>query len=159
MFTQKQIKKMEKNINESFSFANKKFNKYNVEWKGSEFEPFSLYLGTGAYVRMSNRPENGSIVVASIELREEDQGKGYFKDFYALLENIANKKDCQIVFESVLNEKLFSYLEDKGYTNHMNSGTFYKHFGPTADMRVAEEKKELENYLEKFHISSDPKLK
>ena len=151
MLKEKQLQKMEKAINESFEIANKRFNKYNVEFQDANFKPFHLFLGTGNYVRMSNRPPNGSIVVAVVELEEKKQGKGYFKDLYKLLEKVATERDCQIVFESVLNDKLIDFLKREGYSEYMESRTFYKHFGPSADINIQREKEELETFLKNIN--------
>lgn len=144
MFSQKQLDSIEKDIEKSLEQASKKMVKYFIEHKGKEYKPLNTYFGVGDYLRMYPRHEVGCLVVASIEINQKKQGKGYFKSFYNLLEKIASGKEMRIVFESVLNPKLQLFLEREGYINYNDSGTFYKDYALNPEMKVLKEKEELE---------------
>lgn len=144
MFNQKQLDSIEKDIEKSLEQASKKMVKYFIEHKGKEYKPLNTYFGVGDYLRMYPRHEVGCLVVASIEINQKKQGKGYFKSFYNLLEKIASDKEMRIVFESVLNPKLQLFLEREGYINYNGSGTFYKDYALNPEMKVLKEKEELE---------------
>lgn len=127
MFTEKKLNKIEKDINESLLIADNRMNKYFNEYKGKEYLPLSIFMGVGRYVRKYPYAENGSLVVANIQIDPRKQGQGYFKQFYKLLEKIANEKNLEIVFESVLSEKLNQFLKREGFSE--NNGTFFKQYG------------------------------
>lgn len=144
MFSQKQLDNIEKDIDKSLEQASKKMVKYFIEHKGKEYKPLNTYFGVGDYLRMYPRHDVGCLVVASIEVNQKKQGKGYFKSFYNLLEKIAYKKEMRIIFESVLNPKLQSFLEREGYINYNNSGTFYKDYTLNPEIKILNEREELD---------------
>lgn len=123
MLTTKQIKKIELTIDEFLITASKKFSNYHIEHVS--FGSLHTYFGVGNYVRMYPLAENGSIVVASVDIDEDKQGKGYFKSFYNKIEEIAEEKNMRIVFESVINPRLEEWLKTKGY-NLYPGGSYYK---------------------------------
>lgn len=143
MFTQKKLDKIEQDINNSLNIADKRAGKYIAEYKGRDYLPLDIYLGTGRYVRKYPFAENGSIVVAKIEVDERKKGKGYFKSFYNLLEKIASEKSLEIVFESVLSDELNVFLKREGYSEYQKTGTFYKQYRPELNSNASVEKEEI----------------
>lgn len=143
MFTQKKLDKIEQDIKNSLDIADKRAGKYLAEYKGRDYLPLDIYLGTGKYVRKYPFAENGSIVVAKIEVDESKKGKGYFKSFYNLLEKIASEKSLEIVFESVLSEELNVFLKREGFSEYQNTGTFYKQYQPALYLKASVEKEEI----------------
>lgn len=146
MLSKKQVSKMEKEIDRLCEETNY-FEKYRAE--RISFGPVNLYLGVGKYVRIYPFCETGSIVIASVEVEERKQGKGFFKDFFERIENIAEQKGMRLVFESLVNFELEDWLANKGYTLYGQE----KHMGCSYFKDVKEynminkEKIEIKNHL------------
>lgn len=72
-----------------------------------------------AYVRVTRRRVNREIVetidVASVEVPEAHQGKGCFSRWLPKVEALAAKHGRIVFVESVLNDRLASFLVARGY--------------------------------------------
>jgi len=104
-------------------------------------------LKLSAYIRYTNRwisnkaipmptPNhiNGSlfpsIEIGSVSVDEEHQGKGNFKKFIAVLEEIAQEKGRIVFVESVLDERFQDFWQRRGYTqiDKLDPPSFVKRF-------------------------------
>lgn len=86
------------------------------------------YFGIGLYARIWPLYENGSIVIASVELPVNMQGKGIYKNFILEVEDYAYQNKMRVVIESILSEKLEVWTQKSGYTRYLDSNTYYKDF-------------------------------
>lgn len=86
-----------------------------------------------AYIRVTKRYIDGmrsTIDIGNVEVLEDVQQKGIFKEFLKIIERLAEKYGRMVYIESVLNELLLDKLPEYGYTMVPNSvpPSFYKEF-------------------------------
>lgn len=123
MLTKKQTEKIRDTVDKLLSNAQSRLSKYDIQH--TNFGPVHVYFGAGNYVRMYPLAPNGSIVVASVDVEEKKQGKGYFKSFFNEVEALAESKNMRVIFESVVNNQLEEWLKTKGYELYQG-GSYYK---------------------------------
>lgn len=126
MYSEKSLAIIEKSLDEKISHAQSLLRKNINEW--FSFAPLSVYMIIGDYYRLGSPDieRKPCLVISSISVSEKKIGKGYFKAFMSVVIKLAQKHSYRIVFESVDNPQLKSWLIRHDYKHVGYVENYYK---------------------------------
>lgn len=126
MYSEKSLSIIEKTLDDKIIHAQSLLRKNINEW--FSFAPVSVYMIVGDYHRLGDPDieRKPCLVISSISVSENKIGKGYFKAFMSVIIKLAQKHHYRIVFESVDNPQLRTWLTQHDYTHVGYVENYYK---------------------------------
>lgn len=92
-----------------------------AQWITADKGRLSVYVRKSTRFNREDRTPLSCIDVATVNVREGEEGKGTFKRFLREVEQLARVSGRSVYVESVMNERLQGFLQRNGYVDTLQA--------------------------------------